>query len=90
VANLQQEHTFFPGCPQVFYNGQRLKIKSFQEYVDLYLGPKETGPKRVYERFSDRWEVCIASTEGQFNQVGAVLAAFGGQQGVSLGQLALP
>lgn len=26
--------------PQVFYNGERLSIKSFQEYVDLYLGPK--------------------------------------------------
>jgi DNA topoisomerase-2 len=53
----------------VFYNGQRLKVKTFQEYVDLYLGPKEGGSKRVYERISDRWEVCIAPTEGQFNQV---------------------
>ena len=55
---------------QVFYNGQRLKVKSFQEYVDMYLGPKDEGPTRVYERISDRWEVCIAPTEGQFNQVG--------------------
>lgn len=26
--------------PQVYYNGERLSIKSFQEYVDMYLGPK--------------------------------------------------
>ncbi|GLC69283.1 hypothetical protein PLESTF_000811300 [Pleodorina starrii] len=25
---------------KVFYNGERLSIKSFQEYVDMYLGPK--------------------------------------------------
>ena len=50
-------------------NGQRLPIKSFQEYVDQYLGPKENGVPRIYERFSDRWEVCISTTEGQFQQV---------------------
>ena len=60
-----------PHTPQVFYNGQRLKVKTFQEYVDMYLGPKDAGVPRVYERFSDRWEVCVATTEGQFNQVGA-------------------
>ena len=54
---------------QVFYNGQRIKVKTFQEYVEMYLGPKDTGVPRVYERFSDRWEVCVATTEGQFNQV---------------------
>ncbi|EFN59062.1 hypothetical protein CHLNCDRAFT_137783 [Chlorella variabilis] len=59
---------------KVFYNGQRLKVKSFQEYVDMYLGPKDEGPTRVYERISDRWEVCIAPTEGQFNQVSFVNA----------------
>ena len=54
---------------QVFLNGQRLPIKTFQEYVEQYLGPKENGIPRIYERFSDRWEVCISTTEGQFNQV---------------------
>lgn len=41
-----------------------------QEYTELYLGPKDGGVTRIYERVSDRWEVCIATTEGQFNQVG--------------------
>ncbi len=62
---------------QVFYNGQRIKIKTFQEYVELYLGTKEDGPARVYERFGDRWEVCISPTEGQFNQVGVWIEAAG-------------
>lgn len=47
-------------------------MKTFQEYCELYLGPKDGGPPRVYERFSDRWEVCVATTEGQFNQVRAL------------------
>ena len=57
---------------KVFLNGTRLPIKTFQEYVDQYLGPKENGVPRIYEKFSDRWEVCISTTEGQFNQVSFV------------------
>lgn len=56
-------------APQVYCNGKRVPIKSFQDYVDLYLGPKDGGVPRVYERFSDRWEVCFATTDGQMNQV---------------------
>ncbi len=53
----------------MYLNGSRLPIKSFQEYVDLYLGPKDAGTARVYERFNDRWEVCVSMTDGQFQQV---------------------
>ncbi|KAI7839009.1 hypothetical protein COHA_007248 [Chlorella ohadii] len=59
---------------KVYLNGTRLKVKTFQEYVEMYLGPKESGVPRVYERVSDRWEVCVATTEGQFNQVSFVNA----------------
>lgn len=54
----------------MYLNNQRLNIKSFSEYIDLYLGPKESGPARFYERISDRWELCVSATDGQFNQVG--------------------
>jgi hypothetical protein len=54
---------------QVYLNGQRLPVKNFTDYVDMYLGPKENGVPRIYERFSDRWEVCVSTTEGQFQQV---------------------
>ena len=60
--------TCLSSLAQVFLNGQRLPIKTFQEYVDQYLGPKENGVPRIYERFGDRWEVCISTTEGQFQQ----------------------
>jgi DNA topoisomerase II len=59
---------------KVYLNGQRLPIKDFQSYIDLYLGPRseEGAVPRVYERFGDRWEVCVAATEGVFNQVSFV------------------
>ena len=54
---------------KVYYNGVRLAIKNFQEYVSLYLGPKETGVTRVYEKPGQRWEVVVSPTEGQHQQV---------------------
>ncbi|KAG1667004.1 hypothetical protein FOA52_014316 [Chlamydomonas sp. UWO 241] len=57
---------------KVYLNGTRLPVKTFQEYVEQYLGPKEGGAPRIYERFSDRWEICVSTTEGQFNQVSFV------------------
>ena len=59
---------------KVYFNGQRLPIKDFQSYVDMYLGPRnaEGAVPRVYERFGDRWEVCMAASDGQFNQVSFV------------------
>ncbi|CAL5226164.1 g8989 [Coccomyxa viridis] len=55
---------------KVFLNGQRLPIKSFKDYVDLYVKDKDA--PRVHERVNDRWEVCICASEGQFQQVSFV------------------
>ena len=57
--------------PQVYLNGEVLPIKSFQEYCELYLGDKLTGGPREYLRVNERWEVCVAPTDGQFQQVRA-------------------
>jgi DNA topoisomerase II len=57
---------------KVYYNGVRLAIKNFQEYVSLYLGPKDTGVARVYEKPGERWEVVISPTEGQHQQACAL------------------
>lgn len=54
-------------CLQVFLNGQRLPIKSFKDYVDLYVKDKDA--PRVHERVNDRWEIIICASEGQFQQV---------------------
>eukprot|EP00873_Tetraselmis_striata_P022588 jgi/Tetstr1/442852/TSEL_003229.t1 len=54
---------------KVYLNGQRIACKSFQEYVELYLGPKDNGAPRIYEKANDRWEVCISVSDGSFQQV---------------------
>lgn len=69
----------------MYYNGKKVPIKSFQDYCEQYLGPKDTGVPRVYERFSDRWEVCIATTDGQMNQVCAGEREGDGEEGGMLG-----
>ena len=55
----------------VFFNGTKLEIKSFEKYADLYLGTKTDTP-RVYES-SERWEVIAATnSSSQFEQVSFV------------------
>lgn len=61
---------------KVYFNGEKIPVKDFQSYIDLYLGPKdgEKAVSRVHERFGDRWEVCIAPSDGVCNQVSFVNA----------------
>ncbi|KAG0580579.1 hypothetical protein KC19_4G184100 [Ceratodon purpureus] len=60
------------GC-KVELNGKRLPVKSFQDYVGLYLSVansnREEPLPRFYEKVNDRWEVVISLSDGQFNQV---------------------
>jgi DNA topoisomerase-2 len=47
-------------------------VKSFQHYVDLYVGAKDEA-KRVYEQSDPRWEYAVAlSTTGEFMHVSFV------------------
>ena len=56
----------------VFLNGEKLDIKTFERYVDLYLGNKADHP-RVYEKLNDRWEVAASYTDSLgFDQVSFV------------------
>ena len=43
----------------VSYNGKKLDYKSFDKYVNLYLGEKNAHP-RVHLELSDRWEVIVS------------------------------
>jgi len=53
---------------KVFLNGDRLKIKGFSDYVDLYLEGRENAPK-IMEKVNDRWEVCVTiSDTGTFSR----------------------
>ncbi|XP_068023099.1 DNA topoisomerase 2-alpha [Melanerpes formicivorus] len=61
---------------RVFLNGQRLPVKGFRSYVDLYLKDKvdETGNalKVIHEEVNSRWEVCLTLSEKGFQQVSFV------------------
>jgi len=66
---------------KVFLNDERLKIKNFRQYVDMYLqsaqaeAAEQSGgaaqPKIdvVYERVNPRWEVAFAVSDGTFQHV---------------------
>ena len=58
---------------KVKYNSVQVPIKNFQQYIDLYIGPKEVS-KRVYEECANnRWEYAVAlSPSHEFVQVSFV------------------
>ena len=43
----------------VHWNGEAIKVRNFEDYVNLYIGDKKETP-RVYKEFGDRWKVCVA------------------------------
>ena len=45
----------------VYYNKNKLNIKSFDKYIDLYLDNE----KKVYEKIHNRWEIglCVSKTD---------------------------
>jgi len=46
----------------IYFNEDKLEFKSFEKYVDLYLGDK-TQHSRVYEKCNERWEVVASYNE---------------------------
>ncbi len=70
----------FPGRKVRIYLGEhRLAVNSFLEYIGLYQGLADPV---VSERINDRWEVAIAPSDGQFEQVSfvnAICTTKGGQ-----------
>ncbi|XP_072964044.1 DNA topoisomerase 2 [Typha angustifolia] len=61
---------------KVELNGQRVPVKSFSDYVNLYLhSASKSRPEplpRILEKVNDRWEICVSLSEGQFQQVSFV------------------
>ena len=57
---------------KVKYNSNLIPVKTFQQYIDLYIGSKDES-KRVYETEHNRWEyaVCMSPSE-EFSQVSFV------------------
>ncbi|XP_074575235.1 DNA topoisomerase 2-like [Curcuma longa] len=61
---------------KVELNGQRVPVKNFSDYVNLYLKSasknKSEPLPRIAEKVNDRWEICVSLSEGQFQQVSFV------------------
>tara|TARA_B100000683_G_scaffold82348_2_gene81206 strand:- start:4064 stop:7420 length:3357 start_codon:yes stop_codon:yes gene_type:complete len=53
----------------VYYNDEKINVKSFQDYTKLY----PTNTEKIYEFISDRWELsaCVSDTD-KFEQVSFV------------------
>ncbi|KAJ3222418.1 DNA topoisomerase 2 [Clydaea vesicula] len=63
----------------VYLNDQKLKIKDFKQYVELYISSSKgstdgatSRPGVFYQRFNDRWEIAVTISDGQFQQVSFV------------------
>lgn len=59
---------------KIRYNDTLIPVKNFQQYIDMYIGPKETAP-RVYEEYGTegRWEYAVALTpSNEFVQISFV------------------
>ncbi|KAG9100840.1 DNA topoisomerase 2 [Ceratobasidium sp. UAMH 11750] len=61
---------------KVFLNGERIKIKNFKQYVELYVNSargdgEDVGPKPtiIFEEISPRWEVAFTLSEGSFQHI---------------------
>ncbi|CAE7424251.1 TOP2, partial [Symbiodinium microadriaticum] len=53
----------------VFLNGEKINIHSFQQYITLFRG---LAAPCAFERINDRWEVGVAVSDGSFQQVSFV------------------
>ena len=57
---------------KVMYNNTQIPVKNFQQYIDLYIGNKDSS-KRVYESSDERWEYAVAiSPTHEFTHVSFV------------------
>jgi DNA topoisomerase II len=60
----------------VFFNDEKLDCKTFEKYVDYYIGDKTTTP-RYYEKVNDKWEVVVTMSPNEtFEQVSFVNGIF--------------
>lgn len=68
---------------KVFLNGERIPIRNFKQYVELFINKNEalqqaaaaagqTAPPLIHSVVNDRWEICFTISDGQFNHVSFV------------------
>jgi DNA topoisomerase-2 len=60
---------------KVFLNDKKLDVKDFYSYLDMFLdADQDRQYKVVFEKPHERWEIGVALSEGQFQQVSYVNA----------------
>lgn len=55
----------------VSYNGEKINTRTFERYVDLYIGTRGQC-KRQYLKVNDRWEIVVCASDDGFEQVSFV------------------
>ena len=53
----------FTNNASIYFNNEEIGIKSFRNYVDMYIEDKET--KVVYEKINNRWEMGLCLNDNQ-------------------------
>lgn len=60
----------------VYLNGQKLGVKNFKDYIDMYISKKDDeagNPLKIsYENCNERWEVAVTLSDRGFQQVSFV------------------
>lgn len=56
---------------KIYLNNVQINIKSFEKYIDMYIGDKKEKP-RVYDNTNTRWKIGVAESSVGFNQVSFV------------------
>lgn len=59
------------GQYKVSFNGQEITVKSFERYIDMYIGSRGNC-KRQYLKAGDDWEIAVSASDGNAQQVSFV------------------
>ena len=54
----------------VFYNSKQLSVKTFEKYIDLYIGSKTENPRVCIS--NSRWDVAVCASSDSYKQVSFV------------------
>jgi DNA topoisomerase-2 len=63
------------GGLKVYLDGEKLEVKSFRDYVGMYLpieGANGQAPPLIHQIMSDRWELAVSISDGHADQVSYV------------------
>lgn len=70
------------GHCSVYLNDEKINIRSFEKYIDYFVGPSSETP-RAFEKVSDRWEVGVCLNDSltftQISFVNGILTSRGGK-----------